>query len=125
MMAGIFGATLAQGAVGTVAVDEGVLRALQAMMNVQGPMPVMFLGALTMVGGMILGAGLFFSQVAFRWSGALFFVGNLILLVWMDIDAMMAIGSLCMLVGLGPVAWRLIVGADSVQPSLLRPEISA
>jgi hypothetical protein len=126
MMAGIFGATLAQGAVGTVSVDDSSLLALQAIMDMQGPLPVLFLGALMMVGGMILAWGLYSSRAVPRFSSVLFFLGNLILLVWMDIDAIMAFGSLCILVGLYPVAQQLMTGASgkSKQGAMRTPALT-
>jgi hypothetical protein len=65
------------------------------------------LSALSLVGMMILSAGLFLGRVVPRGAAALIFLGNLRILVFIDLDNWMFIGALLMLLGMVPIARRM------------------
>jgi hypothetical protein len=107
-MGGVFGMALSQGALGTLSADEGTIRALQAVMAMNGPLAFLAPAALTFVGGVILGTGLLLTGSVPKWSSALYTVGQLVMLVWVDVDAYMFIGAFLSLVGLAPVGLTML-----------------
>ncbi len=110
-MAGVFGAWLSFAAVGNVTADqvEGAIPVLEALMEMQGPLLVTsILSALSLIGLMVIAAGLFVSQVVPRWSAVMVFLGNLLILVFMDLDNWMFLGAFIMLLGLAPISLKLL-----------------
>jgi hypothetical protein len=63
-------------------------------------------------------------EIAPRWRGVLAVLGNLIIAVALDIDAIMFLGELFILLGLWPIAVGLLKGKWSV-PSLSTNPVSA
>ncbi len=69
----------------------------------------------TLLGPMILSIGMALTpEIAPRWRGVLAVLGNLIIAVALDIDAIMFWGELLILLGLWPVAVGLLKGKWSV-----------
>jgi hypothetical protein len=124
-MGGIFGMSLSLGAVGTLPADEGTMRALQAVMDMKGPLVFLAPASLMLIGGIVLGTGLFFTPAMPKWSSALYTLGQLVTLVWLDIDAYMFVGAFFSLVGLAPVALRLLSGSGQVSRAVNAALIAA
>jgi hypothetical protein len=57
---------------------------------------------------MVLAVGLFFSRIVPKWSAILIFIGNLTILVFMDLDNLMLIGAFVMLLGMLPTSLKLL-----------------
>jgi hypothetical protein len=114
-MGGVFGSWLSFGAVGNVGPDQvaGAIPALEALTEMQGPMLLTTtLSGLGLLGLMVLGGGLFFTNVVPKWSPALIFLGNLMILVFMDLDNWMLIGALMMLIGGLPISLPYLTGRE-------------
>lgn len=106
-MGGVFGSWLSFAAVGNVAPDQvaGATAALEALTEMQGPMLLTtMLSSLSLLGFMVLAGGLFFTDLAPKWSPALIFLGNLTIFVFTDLDNWMMIGAFMMLVGCLPIS---------------------
>ncbi len=56
----------------------------------------------SLLGFMIVAAGMFFTHVIPRWQSALIFAGNMIIIVFMDIDNLMLAGSILWFIGALP-----------------------
>ena len=65
------------------------------------------LSALTIVGMIVLGFGLYQSRITPRWAAVLYISGNILILAFMDIDNWMLVGAFLMLVGLTPLSMKL------------------
>lgn len=119
-LGGVFGAWMSFAAVGSVSDVAAVnlLAVLQALTTMQGPLMLSsVLSAFTFLGMIVLGFGLYQSRIAPRWSAALFILGNVLVLAFIDLDNWMFIGALLMLAGMLPLAMR-IFHAGSTQPRL-------
>ncbi len=118
-MGGVFGSWLSFAAIGNVAPDQiqGAIPALKALTEMQGPLLLTsVLSALSLVGILVLAAGLFIGRVVSRWSAALIFIGNLMILVFTDLDNWMFIGALLMLIGMTPISWMLLKSGFGTEP---------
>ena len=110
-LGGVFGAWLSFAAVGSVPAGEGgnVLSVLKALTTMQGPLMLSSaLSALTFLGMIVLGFGLYQSRLVPRWSAALFTLGNFLILAFIDLDNWMFIGALLMLIGMLPLSISLL-----------------
>ncbi len=110
-LGGVFGAWLSFAAVGNVTADqvEGAIPVLEALMEMQGPLLVTsILSALSLLGLMVIAVGLFLSRIVPRWSAVMVFIGNLLILVFMDLDNWMFMGAFIMLLGLAPISLKLL-----------------
>jgi hypothetical protein len=106
-LGGVFGAWLSFAAVGSLSQDATVnlLAVLQALTAMQGALMVSsVLSALTFVGMIILGVGLYRSRMTPRGSAALFVLGNVLILGFIDRDNWMFVGAMLMLVGILPLS---------------------
>jgi hypothetical protein len=104
-MGGVFGSWLSFSAIGNVNADQvaGAMPALAVMIKEQGMlMMTSMLAGLSLVGFMIIAAGLFYAHAIPRWQAALIFAGNLIIIVFMDIDNLMLAGATLWLIGTLP-----------------------
>lgn len=118
-MGGVFGSWLSFAAIGNVASDQiqGAIPALEALTEMQGPLLLTsMLSALSLVGLIVLAVGLFLGRVVPRWSAALIFIGNLLIMVFTDLDNWMFIGALLMLLGMAPISWRLLKQGFQTEP---------
>ncbi len=110
-LGGVFGAWLSFAAVGNVTVDqvEGAIPVLEALMEMQGPLLLTsILSALSLLGLMVIATGLFLSRIVPGWSAVMIFIGNLLILVFMDRDNWMFMGAFIMLLGLAPISLKLL-----------------
>jgi hypothetical protein len=109
-LAGVFGAWMSFAVLGTATElgAEGLLTALSTLTAMQGSLMLStVLSALTFLGMIVLGLGLWQSHAAPRWSAALFVLGNVLILAFIDLDNWMLVGSLLMCVGLLPLSSKL------------------
>lgn len=113
-MIGNFGSVMAEGAIGNLLPREIAIPAIQLFVDNARLMAITFYGQLAgLIGPMIILIGLALSpKVAPRWSSLLALMGNLIVVVFIDIDAFMFVGVLLVLIGLLPVALKLLKGQD-------------
>lgn len=110
-MGGVFGAWTSFAAVGNVESDQiqQSIPALQALITREGPLLLTtILSAFSMVGMFILGVGLYLSTYVKKWSGVLFFIGNVLILIFMDLDNWMFLGALLMLIAIIPISMKLL-----------------
>jgi|GEM_PF-2494392 len=104
-MGGVFGSWLSFIAIGNVSSDlvAGAIPFIEAVTRNNGLlMLTSSLAALSLIGFMIITAGLFFTRSIARWQSVLIFLGNLIIITFMDIDNLMLVGSLMWLLGILP-----------------------
>lgn len=65
------------------------------------------LAGLSLLGFMIITAGLFYTRAIPRWQAALIFAGNLMIIAFMDIDNLMLIGATLWFIGTLPFLKKL------------------
>lgn len=109
-LAGVFGAWLSFAAVGDVPAEHAgsTLPVLRALTTMQGSLLISsVLSSLTFLGMIILGGGLYQSRIIPRWSAALFILGNVLIIAFIDLDNWMFIGALLMLIGVTPLGMKL------------------
>jgi hypothetical protein len=110
-MGGVFGTWLSFAAIGnvTAAQVEGAIPALEALTKMQGALLLTsILSALSLLGLMVLAVGLFISRIVPRWSAIMIFIGNLMIIAFMDLDNLMFIGAFIMLLGMAPISLKLL-----------------
>jgi hypothetical protein len=104
-MGGVFGSWLSFTAIGAVNADQvaGSIPALAALIKNQGMLRMTSaLAGLSILGILIIAAGLFFTRVVPRWQVILIFVGNLMIIAFMDIDNLMLLGATLWFIGALP-----------------------
>jgi hypothetical protein len=104
-MGGVFGSWLSFTAIGNLNADQvvGVIPVIEELTKRQGMlMLTSLLAGLSLLGFMIIAAGLFFTHVIPRWQSALIFAGNVIIIVFMDVDNLMLAGSILWFIGALP-----------------------
>ena len=109
-MGGVFGSWLSFAAIVNVSVEASanLLAVLQTLTSMQGTLMLSsVLSALTFLGMIILGFGLYQSKITPRWSAVLFILGNALILAFIDLDNWMFIGALLMFIGMLPLSMRL------------------
>ena len=114
-LAGVFGAWMSFAAVGSIPAKEAgnLLTVLGALTTMQGSLMLSSaLSALTFFGMIVLGFGLYHSRLVPRWSAALFTLGNILILLFIDLDNWMFIGALLMLIGMLPLSMMLLHSTD-------------
>lgn len=123
-MAGVFATWLSFAAVGNVPTDiiEPATQVLKELTSMQGAlMYSTILSVFSLLGMVILGVGLYNSNVTSKWSAVLIILGHLFIIVFMDLDNWMLIGSLLMLIGLYPVSSDLFRNRLSLTRQLQAP----
>ncbi len=121
-MAGVFAAWLSFSAIGNMPADqvEGAVSALEALTEMQGPLAITtYLSVLSLLGFLVLAAGLFKSQIVPKWSPSLIFVGTLMIIIFMDLDNLMFIGALLMLLGMLPISLKLLRSEALSDPGIV------
>lgn len=110
-ISGVFAAWLSFAAIGNMPVNQfdGAVSALKELTAMQGPLAMTtYLSILSLLGFLVLAVGLFQSRIVPKWSASLIFIGNLMIIVFMDLDNLMFIGAFLMLLGFLPISWRLL-----------------
>ena len=109
-ISGVFAAWLSFSAIGNMSVNQfdGAVSAFRELTTMQGPLAMTtYLSVLSLLGFLVLAVGLFQSRIVPKWSASLIFIGNLMIIVFMDLDNWMLIGALLMLIGIMPVSKSL------------------
>lgn len=109
-LGGVFCAWMSFAAIGGISTETtaGLLSVLQALTTMQGALMLSSaLSAFTFLGMIVLGFGLYQSRIVPRWSAALFILGNVLVLAFIDLDNWMFIGALLMLAGLLPLSMKI------------------
>jgi hypothetical protein len=111
---GNFGSVMAEGAIGTMLPKETALPAIQLFLDNAGLMKLTFIGQIIgLFGPMVLLFGLALEpKLAPRWSGPLALLGNLIIIIFIDIDGYMIWGALAIFVALLPMALKFLKGQE-------------
>jgi len=113
-VAGNFGSVMSQGTIGLTLPMEQAVPVIQLFVNNAGMMKITFwmqLGSL--LGPVILSTALALSpNITPRWAGTLALLGNLIIVIFIDIDGYMIWGALAVLIGLLPLAMKLLKGQE-------------
>ena len=111
---GNFGSVMAEGTIGLMLPKEVALPAIQLFLDNAGMMKLTFIGQIVgLFGPIILLLALTISpklKLAPRWSGPLALLGNLIIIVFIDIDGFMIWGALAIWVALMPMALKFLKG---------------
>jgi hypothetical protein len=98
------------GAVYFVGVLGAFLSVPMGSVTMTGLLKVSFvLCMLVFVGNIVLGLGLFQSQPQSKWFSLTFVLGNLLILVFASVENWMAFGSLLMIIGLFPLARKILI----------------
>jgi len=113
---GNFGMTMAMGTIGLNLPQEQALPAIQLMLDNAGMMKLTFMGQIVaLLGPMVTLVGLTLSpKLAPRWTGPLALLGNMIIIIFMDIDGYMIWGSFAVLIALLPLALKLLKGQEPI-----------
>jgi hypothetical protein len=114
-LGGVFAAWLSFAALGNLPADQtGVaVAALTVLTEMKGPLAMTtYLAVLTFLGLMVSAVGLYRTRIVPRWSPVSLFLGNLMIMAFMDIDNLMLAGAVLMLAGLAPLSRSLLFGSD-------------
>lgn len=106
-MGGMLAMWLSFDALGNVAPGNvaGALPALEELIRMQGPLLLStILAGLSLLGLMVLAAGLFLSRLVPRWCAVMILTGSLMMSIFIDVDNLMLIGALILLAGMAPIA---------------------
>ena len=71
-------------------------------------MMITSLSAFSILGLIILAMGLLRGQIVPKWASTLILIGSLFILVFMDLDNWMFLGSLLIFVGMLPISLKLL-----------------
>lgn len=110
-LSGVFASWLSFSAV--VNVEPGLINSatqvLKALTTMQGPLLFSTsLSILSLVGMLVLGFGMLKTGIAPNWAVWSFILGNLLIILFMDLDNWMLLGGLCMFIGLLPISIKIM-----------------
>ncbi len=114
-LGGVFAAWLSFAALGNLPADQAdaAVAALRVLTEMQGPLAMTsYLSVFVFLGFMVSAVGLYRVGIVPTWSPVALFLGNVMVMAFMDIDNLMLVGAALMLAGLVPVARLLVGGAD-------------
>lgn len=117
-LGGVFGAWMSFASVGNVPAEQAgnLLPVLTALTTMQGSLMISSsLSALTFLGMIILGFGLYQSWIVPRWSAAFFIFGNILILAFIDLDNWMFVGASLMFIGMFPLSAKLLHSGSVAQ----------
>lgn len=109
-LGGVFAAWTSFAAIGNFPANQfdSAVMAFSELTTMQGPLAIFSsLSALSLIGFLILAIGLFQSRIISRWRSSSIFLGNLLIIVFMDLDNWMFIGAILILIGIFPIAQGL------------------
>lgn len=113
-LGGVFAAWLSFAALGNLPADQtgSAVAALTVLTEMKSPLAMTtYLAILTFLGLMVSAVGLFRARIGPRWSPVALFLGNLMIMAFMDLDNLMLVGAVLMLAGLVPVSRLLLFGS--------------
>ena len=99
------GVELAISAIASIPVEEhsGIEAAMQALIDFNGPLPVVFVGLSLNSGLFVLGVGLLSTRAVPRWTGVAIEIAALVLVGGLFSNPIGAVGAAVLLVGLGAI----------------------
>jgi hypothetical protein len=109
-LGGVFASWLSFAAIGNMPPSqmEGAVSAFKALTEMQGPLALTtYLSVLSLLGFLILSMGLFMSRIVPRWSASFIFIGNMLIIAFMDLDNWMFVGAFLILLGGLPISLKL------------------
>lgn len=109
-MAGMLSMWLGFAAIGNVPAEQlpGATAALEAMMDMQGPLLwATILTGLSLLGLMVLAIGLYIGGLVPKWSAVVIFFGCVIMSSFIDVDNLMFLGAFLTFCGMARIAWML------------------
>lgn len=115
-LGGVFASWLSFAAIGNVknVPADALISVLGALIELKGPLLISTVfSALTFFGMIILGVGLHQARILPRWSSSLYIAGNLMIVLFMDLDNWMLIGAVMQCIGIYPLSLRFIAGFQS------------
>jgi hypothetical protein len=125
-LSGVFAAWLSFAALGNLPADQtaAAVAALTVLTEMQGALAVStYLSVLVFLGLMVSAVGLYRARIVPTWSPATLFLGNVMIMAFMDIDNLMLVGAVLMLAGLAPVGRWLLFGSDRAEtPGIPAPQ---
>ncbi len=108
-MGGIFGSWLSFVAIGNVSAEQ-VLESIPALTALIQSNTLLgmtgILAGFSLIGFVVISIGLLISKVIPRWQAALILIGNLMIIMFMDLDNLMLIGATLWLIGVLPVGLK-------------------
>ena len=108
---GVFlGVELAMSALASVPIEQraGLESGMQALIDFEGPLPVVFLGLSLNLGLIVLAMGLFVARAVPRWTSVVIEVASLVLVGGLFSNPLGAMGAAALLVGLGAVSLQVL-----------------
>ncbi len=109
-LGGVFASWLSFAAIGNMPPSqiEGAVSAFRVLTEMQGPLALItYLSVLSLLGFLVLSVGLFMSRIVPRWSASFIFIGNLLIIAFMELDNWMFIGAFLILLGGIPISLKL------------------
>ncbi len=109
-LGGVFASWLSFAAIGNMPSSqiEGAVSAFKALTEMQGTLALTtYLSVLSLLGFLVLSIGLFMSRIVPKWSASFIFIGNLLIIAFMDLDNWMFIGAFLILLGGIPISLKL------------------
>jgi hypothetical protein len=106
-MGGIFGSWLSFMAITNVNPDQvaGIIPAIEALIQSKTFLAMTgILVGFSLIGFLIISAGLFYKNIIPRWQSSFIFIGNLMIILFMDLDNLMLIGSMLWFIGILPLS---------------------
>ena len=106
-MGGIFGSWLSFVAVGNVSIEQvpDTIPAITALVQSNKLLGITgVLAGFSLVGFIIIAVGLLISRTVPKWQALLILVGNLMIILFMDLDNLMLIGAMFWLIGAIPIS---------------------
>ena len=108
-MGGIFGSWLSFVAIGNISAEQvsESISALTALIQSNKFLGITeVLAGFSLIGFILISLGLFIYRAIPRWQASLILAGNLMIIIFMDIDNFMLIGAMLWLIGAAPVSIR-------------------
>jgi hypothetical protein len=104
------GVELAMSAIASIPVEEhsGIEAAMQALIDFNGPLPVVFVGLSLNLGLFVLGVGLLSTRAVPRWTGVAIEIAALVLVGGLFSNPIGAVGAAVLLVGLGTIGLEVL-----------------
>jgi hypothetical protein len=106
----LVGVELAMSAIAGIPLEEhaGAEPAMKALIDFEGPLPVVFVGLGLNLGLFVLGVGLLSRRAVPRWTGVAIEIAALVLVGGLFSNPVGAVGAAVLLVGLGAIGLRVL-----------------
>jgi hypothetical protein len=117
------GVELAMSAIASIPVEQhaGIEPAMQALIDFDGPLLVVFVGLSLNLGLLVLAVGLSSTRAVPRWTSVSIEVAALVLVGGLVNNPIGAVGAAVLLVGLGTIGLRMLKSVCAVNTSIVAP----